>query len=253
MSDAPVFSRKLLIGWIAGAVVVFAISMYLMGAGEPGGPDDTGPSTFSRSAIGHAGLAEVLQRLGVSVVKSRYNSLEKLTPGSLLVIAEPHPSRLSEESMRTLLKASTILLVLPKWGGVPSEQTVGWLREARERSPGEARWALALVAARAEVVRERGELKWTPNALGPTPSLAAPAQLVRGGSLRAIVASDRGMLVAEISERDRKIWILSDPDVISNHGLAREGNAALAVALIKRLLGPNGGVVFDETVHGYVA
>ncbi len=136
MSDAPVFSRKLLIGWIAGAVVVFAISMYLMGGGEPGGPDDTGPSTFSRSAIGHAGLAEVLQRLGVSVVKSRYNSLEKLSPGSLLVIAEPHPSRLSEESMRTLLKASTILLVLPKWGACrASRMPGGCARPGSARSP----------------------------------------------------------------------------------------------------------------------
>src|SRR5207253_4700131 len=141
----------------------------------------------------------------------------------------------------------------PKWGGAASEQHPGWLREARERSPAEARWALALVAARAEVVRESGELKWTPNTLGPSPSLAAPAQLMRGGGLRAIVASDKGMLVAEISERNRKIWILSDPDVISNHGLAREGNAALAVAMIKRLLGPQGSVVFDETIHGYVA
>ncbi len=253
MSEEPVFSRRLLIGWIAGAVVVFAVSLYLMGAGDPSSPDDTGPSTFSRSAIGHAGIAEVLQRLGVPVVKSRYNSLEKLSPGSVLVIAEPHPSRLSEEAMGTLLKAGTILLVLPKWTGLPSEQTAGWLREARERLPGDARWALGLVAPRAEVVRERGELKWTTNPLGAVPSLASPSQLVRGAGLRPIIASDRGMLVAELSERDRKIWILSDPDVISNHGLAREGNAALAVALIKRLLGANGSAVFDETVHGYVA
>jgi hypothetical protein len=110
-----------------------------------------------------------------------------------------------------------------------------------------------LVAARAEVERERGELKWTTNTLGPAPDLVAPAQLVRGGGLRPIVASDKGMLVAELSERNRKIWILSDPDVISNHGLARGDNATLAVALIKRLLGPNGSVVFDETIHGYVA
>jgi hypothetical protein len=44
--------------------------------------------------------------------------------------------------------------------------------------------------------------------------------------------------------------VLADPDVISNHGLAREGNAALAVALVKRLRGGDGIVVFDETVHG---
>jgi hypothetical protein len=62
--------------------------------------------------------------------------------------------------------------------------------------------------------------------------------------------------------------VLSDPDVIANHGLARPSNAALAVAIINRLrevassasaTGPRekatdaGKVVFDETMHGYVA
>src|SRR5262245_46044278 len=241
-STEPAFSRRVLIGWVAGAVVVFAISLHLLGAGEPTGPDSTGPSTYSRSAIGHAGIAEVLQKLGLPVVKSSYNSLEKLSRGSVLVIAEPHPGRASEESMRTLLKADTILLVLPKWGGAASEQKPTWLRQARERLPGEAQWALRLVAPRAEVVRERGEVKWTTNALGLAPNLAAPAQLVRGQGLQPIIAGPNGMLVAEVPGRDRKVWVLSDPDVISNHGLAREGNAALAVALIRRLRSGDGSV-----------
>ena len=254
-----VFSPRLLIGWIAAAVVVFAISLYLMGSGEVGAPDSTGPSTFSRSAIGHAGIAEVLQRLGLPVVKSRYDSLAKLAPGSVLVIAEPRPGRQSEEAIRTLLKADTVLLVLPKRTGAPSEQTPGWIREARERFIGDAQWALRLVAPRGEVVRESGEVKWTTNALGLAPNLASPIQLMSGPGMRAIIAADRGMLVGEISDRDRKIWVLSDPDVIANHGLAREGNAALAAAIIKRLRGPQegegreGAIVFDETVHGYVA
>ena len=46
--------------------------------------------------------------------------------------------------------------------------------------------------------------------------------------------------------------MLADPDVIANHGLAREGNAALALALIKALRRGDGNVVFDETVHGIV-
>ena len=253
MSGEPVFSGRLLAGWIAGAVVVFAISLYLMGGGEVSGPESTGPSTFSRSAVGHAGLAEVLQRLGIAVVKSRYNSLEKLAPGSVLVIAEPRPGQQSEEAIRMLLKADRILLVLPKWTGLPSEQTPGWLREVRPRSTNDAQWALNLVAPRAQVVREDGEVRWTTNPLGPAPNLAAPTQLLRGGDLRPIIAADRGMLVGEISGRDRTIWVLSDPDLISNHGLARDANATLAVALIKRLRGADGSVVFDETVHGYVA
>ena len=78
-----VFSRKLLIGWISGAVAIFAVSLYFMGGGEVAGPDSVGPSTFSRSAIGQAGIAEVLQQLGVTVVKSRANSLDKLSNASV--------------------------------------------------------------------------------------------------------------------------------------------------------------------------
>ncbi len=258
MSVEPIFSRRLLMGWVAAAIVLFALSLYLMGSGEIGGVDSTGPGTFSRSAIGHAGLAEVLQRLGLPVVKSQYNSLEKLSPGSVLVIAEPRPSRQSEEAIRAFLKANTILLVLPKWTGEPSEQTTGWLREARERFIGDAQWALNIVAPRAEVVRAgagtSGSMNsWSTNDLGLAPSLEPPIQLMRGGGLRAIIATDGGMLLGEIRDRDRRNWVLSDPDLISNHGLAREGNAALALALFKRLRSADGSIVFDETIHGYLA
>jgi hypothetical protein len=280
MSGEPIFSRRVLIGWTAGAITVFALSLYLMGTGGQSGQDSTGASTFSRSAIGHAGIAEVLQQLGLPVVKSQYDSLEKLSSGGVLVIAEPRPSRQSEETLRTLLKANTILLVLPKWTGEPGGQKSGWLREARQRSLGDAQWAINLVAPRAEVVRESEDVKWTTNALALAPNLVSPVQLVRGAGLRPIIGSERGMLVGEISDRNRRIWVLADPDVISNHGLARDGNAALAVAIINRLRAPlpgpppragegkgsakggssakggggakgGGPVVFDETVHGY--
>jgi hypothetical protein len=48
--------------------------------------------------------------------------------------------------------------------------------------------------------------------------------------------------------------VLSDPDVISNHGLGKDGkrNAVLAVDIIQKLRGKDTGkVVFDETIHGY--
>jgi hypothetical protein len=253
MNGEPVFSRRLLIGWTAAAVVVFALSLFLIGGSELGAPESSGTNTFSRSAIGHAGIAEVLQRLGIPVVKSRQDSLEKLSRGSVLVIAEPRLGRQSEEAIRPLLKADMILLVLPKWVGLPSEQKSGWIRDARQRFTGDAQWALRLVAPRGEVLRESDDPKWTTNTLGPVPHLVAPVQLMRDAGLRPIVAADRGVLVGEIADRNRKVWILSDPDVISNHGLAREGNAALAVEMIKRLRGAGGSVVFDETVHGYVA
>src|SRR5262245_23778695 len=157
MSDQPLFSRKVLVGWIAGAVVIFVVSLYLMGAGEFTGPDSTGPNSYSRSAIGHAGIAELLQRLDIAGVKSSSDSLERLSSGGVLVIAEPQRIRQSEETARTLLLgANTTLLVLPKWIGFPSEQRPGWIRSAVERPLSDAVWALNLVAPRAEVVRETG-------------------------------------------------------------------------------------------------
>jgi hypothetical protein len=251
MSDESIFSGRLLIGWIAGAVVIFAVSMFLLGSRGYTGRDSTGPSTFSRSALGHAGIAELLQRLDIAVVKSASDSLERLTAGGVMVVAEPNSGNQAEEALRPLLRAPIVLLVLPKWVGQPDEQRPGWLRRVGERSIGDAQSALNLVVRGMSVVRESGSDRWTTNALGLTPDVHTPIQLMRGGNLRPIIAGERGMLVGELTERNRRIWVLSDPDVIANHGLAREGNAALAVALIKRLRGANGNVVFDETIHGY--
>jgi hypothetical protein len=253
MSDAPVFSRKLLLGWIAGAVVIFAASMYLMGAKEEQGPDPTGPSTFSRSAIGHAGIFDVLQRLDIPVIKSSSNSLGRLEKGGVLVLAEPRMSVRGDDSIGQLVKAEKVLLVLPKWFGLRSEQNPSWLRQVRQRSITDAYWAVGLVAQSMAVVREEGTVEWTTNQIGLAPNVASPIQLIKGSGLRPVIAGERGMLVGELVERNRTVLVLSDPDVIENHGLAREGNAALAVALIKRLRGTTGTVVFDETIHGYTA
>lgn len=251
MSDQPIFSGRLLIGWIAGAVVIFALSMFLLGSHAYTGRDSTGPSTYSRSAIGHAGIAELLQRLDIPVVKSASGSLDQLTSGGVVVVAEPNSGNQAEEATRPLLRAPIVLLVLPKWGGIPDEERPGWLRKVGERPIGDAQSALNLAVRGMTVVRETGSAPWTTNVIGLSPDVRMPIQLMRGSGLRPIIAGERGMLVGELTERNRRTWVLSDPDVISNHGLAREGNAALAVALIKRLRGGSGNVVFDESIHGY--
>jgi hypothetical protein len=253
MSDAaPIFSRKLMLGWIAGAVVIFAASLYLMGSKEYEGPESAGASTYSRSAIGHAGIFDVLQRLDIPVVKSLSNSMEQVGAGGVLVLAEPRAS-LRQDDLTSKLKAERVLLVLPKWFGLPSDNHPGWVRQVAGRSTLDASSVVSLVASRMEVAREYGPVLWTTNELDLRPDVVKPTQLMRGTGLRPVIAGDQGMLVGELVERNRRVLVLSDPDVIANHGLAREGNAALAVALIKRLRGANGTVVFDETIHGYTA
>lgn len=255
MSDQPIFPLRVLIGWISAAVALFAVTLYFMASGDSsGGGDRVGPSTFSRSAVGYAGIAEVLQRQGVAVVKSQYDSLAKASPGSVIVIAEPRTNAASESTIRSLLASNaTILLVLPKWTGRPSEDHPGWLGSLAEGQIGDAKWMLRLIAPKAEVTRERNKVLWTTNTLRIAPSIDQPIQLIHGQPLRPIIAAPEGMLIGEIVRGNRRLWVLSDPDIIANQGFGRNPNAALVVAAIKQLRGANGSVIFDETVHGFVA
>ncbi len=272
MNGESIFSKRLLIAWIVAAALTFAVSLFFMGNKDQG--DTVGPGAFSRSAIGYAGIADVLQKLGTDVVKSRYDSLGKLTPGSVMVIAEPRPSPATERTIRTLLKADTVLLVLPKWTGEPSKRKSSWLGEAALLSRADAAWVLHLVAPRADVVRA-DEASWTTNTLAVPPTLQTPIQLISGGGLRPLIGGKDGVLLGEVSQGNGEflllsdplkplqrgatvshkhtIWVLSDPDILSNHGFAAADNAALAVAMFKHLLAGSGRVVFDETLHGFTS
>lgn len=251
MTQDTFFSPRLLLGWIVAAIITFAVSLYLMGSHDDLGADTTGPSSFSRSAIGYAGLAAVLQQLGVAVIKSRDESLGKLAGDGVLVIAEPRPSVKTERIVRTLLTADTILLVLPKWTGRPSRQKPAWLGTAELLPSSDIAWALHLVAPQAEVLQV-DTAAWQTNTFAIAPSIDAPINLIRGGRLRPLIGGADSMLLGELRERNRTVWILSDPDVVSNHGLPRAGNAALAAAMIERLRKGTGRVVFDETIHGFI-
>lgn len=252
MTGQPIFSPRVLTGWTVAVALAFACSLYFMAqGGDQDSIDGTGANTFSRSAVGYAGIAETLQRLGHPVAKSQYGSLAKLGAGSLLIVAEPRLSVRPEAA--ALLGAKTTLLILPKWRGKASKKHPGWIADATLVPDIEASLTLWLGAPKAELVRQPTVDHWSENALGITPDIAEPVQLMKSDRIRPLVATEAGILVGEIRHKDRRLWILSDPDVMANHGLGLKDNAAFSVALIDALARGDGAVVFDETVHGYRA
>lgn len=257
MTSPPVFSRRLLIGWLAAAVLIFAASLFLGGVegdSDKPGADVVGPSAFSRSAVGYAGIAEILHRLDIPVVKSRYNALAKLRAGGVLVITNPRPTFDGDKIVGSDAKdAKTLLLILPKWTGDRSFAHPGWMEHATMVADSSATWALDLVVPKGEVVRPGAILGWSQNQIGTAPSLDDSVQLIRAKQLKPIVANADGILVGEMPTKGRRLWVLADPDVMDNYGLSRKGNAAFAVALIDALRSRDGNIIFDETVHGYVA
>ena len=247
MTETPLFSPRLLGIWIALGTITFGLSLWFMVHQES---DATiGPSTYSSSAIGHAGIAATLEALKIPVIRSKSESLHRVSNKGVLVLAEPEIEIPSDGKVEALLRAKTILLVLPKWAGLADRDHPGWIARAEPVPPAPAEWVLNHVVGHGDVLPPEPAPTWTRNDLGPTPQFAGNVQLVKSDELKPIVASADGILLGEFTEAGRKIWVLSDPDVIANHGLAR-GNAEFAVALFKRLRA-GGPVVFDETIHGF--
>jgi hypothetical protein len=240
---------------VAVAVLTALGALLLSSGGEPGGglDDAVTPGTYSRSAIGHAGVARLLDRAGIQVTRSPLRPRQRRPPSSLVVIAEPRLVAGAEAEIRPLIATGAALLVLPKWTGRPSTDRPGWIDDAELLSAGEAERVLRLVNGEARLVRSKDRAKWTENKLGPAPAPAAPVQLAQGGDLRPIVAAADGILVGEIRRGRWPLWVLTDPDVIANHGLGRDGNAEFALALFDGLRASTGSIVFIETVRGSAA
>ncbi len=249
MKLAGALTSRVMAAWIAAAILLALASVYL--AAFSGRSIDTvGPSTFSRSAIGYAGIADVMRRLGARVVKSRDDSVGKLDPSGVLVVAEPS-QRTTAQQLSSLLSAHTVLLILPKWTGLASRSKPGWLASVELLPDGVPQSVAGDVAPSVAIVRDPPMRFWSHNELGVTPVIADKPQLMKSSRLRPVVGSDSGILVGELRSGARRIWILADPDVMANHGIAEPLNAEFSVALIDALRGDDGNVVFDEVVHGF--
>jgi len=249
MAGEEVFSRRVVVRWSLAVVAVFGLVLYLAAHGDGDASDAIGPTVESRSAFGFAGIADILEQVGTPVIHTRYRSRDKLGDGGVLVIAEPRidPRRLAVASK--ILNAKAILLILPKWVGEESGDHPGWVGKA-ELGPGLAtQAALDLVDPEAEFQRGPALDHWDHNAIGPNPVLSAPAQFIMSEKLRPIVSQTNRILVGELKKDGKRIFVLADPDVLSNHGLENPRNAAFAVALLGALRTGDGPVVFDEALN----
>ncbi len=252
------FSRSALVVLVIGSVFLFALSFLLQTYDDK--PESTGigaqTSSYNVSAIGYAGLYETLSELGLPVKRSLGNTLVSVGTKGMLVVAEPGLAGLSGEDSAKLLLAPRLLLVLPKWAGYRDQGKAKWVSRVEPKPLTEAQATLALVVPKPDVLRTPTPKAWTINQIGITPTLPENVQLIRGEGLKPVVGTEQGMLVGEWRDEGRVVWIVADPDLLSNHGFDEGENAAFALALFDKLrwqdhAGGDAPIIFDETVHGY--
>jgi len=248
VSEYQPYSARTVYWLIAVGVLSFAAAAYFMIYAE----SDVGAAkanAFSYSAIGHRGLVETLRELDVPVLVSRADSAAKAGDSALLVIAEPRRRSWYDETIGAEQRAETVLLVLPKWDGFREPSHPYWLKVAGMLPPEYVESVLQRVVPDAAIERAAPS-SWHTGRFGVSPTIEFP-QFIKSDVLDPVISSDRGQLLGVIQRRGQTVWVLSDPDILSNHGLLKGENGVLAVRLLEALRPFDGAVILDETIHGY--
>jgi len=247
------FSKTTLWIIIGVGITSLAVTVILTVMG-PGAKYSAGSDGYSVSAIGHKGLVELLQKLDVPVVLSRNDSAVKAKNG-LLVIAEPKIEDKETERLKALISSAphNVLVVLPKWYGYALDDG-RWVDAVDLQPLADVQAVLGTLGLTGEGTVSRTIISpiWNTSheLVLPKPRIKLQAQAVSNELVEPVIDDGQRALLSHFEHEGKTIWLLADPDVINNAGLAQKDNAQLAVALIDKLR-EGGPVVFDETVHGH--
>ncbi|HEX8667685.1 MAG TPA: hypothetical protein VF727_04860 [Allosphingosinicella sp.] len=251
MSEVKAFSPRLVVSLIAAGVVAFGLFLVLMAyAGDYRSGHDGRAHALSPAANGFAGLVRLIELSGGEPRMIR--SEEALDTGDL-VVATLEPG-MSKEALAGFLKrrhARPTLLVLPKWAVLGDPQKPGWVRGAGWQSPRAYREALE-AAGKVEVRLARPARREAAGAEeldGLTVPLPMPVQTLAGPELKPLLTAPGGEVVLA---RLGALFVLAEPDLLNNKGLAKKESARAALALLDALNAADGETVsFDLTLNGF--
>jgi len=250
LNESPFALRTLLILIAVGGCAIAGIVYLSLYGKDFGEPNTVEPSIYSRSSIGHKAFLETLRRLGVPIQVSRFNSAAKTGDGGLLIVAEPTDNEENDELLHKLDHLPQVLFVLPKWRAAPDATDPRWAG-AIELLPDEAVLDIYMkVMGKATLVRREGTIILPAAQFGGALKLTRPQYIV-DGDLKPLVFGPDGIVLGQYTFGNRRLWVLSDPDLLSNQGIDEGENAGIAVAIIKALQQKGAPVVIDETVHGF--
>jgi hypothetical protein len=221
-------------------------------------PGSYGTDAFSRTAVGHAALVAFLRAAGFPAIVSRYRSGAVAGERGLLVLAEPRIGararsgpgpRLDEEDddVSALVgRARRVLVVLPKRRPAPAGAPKPYELVPRE----EVEAVLQAFVPGAALLRLHVDAPLS----GATFRAPDGLQLADPGPDFVAVrsAAGRALVLRGDDGEGRDVWILTDPDLVATHGLAKPGVPTFAAELFRDALdGSDGAVVVDEAHHGF--
>ncbi|MGE5722218.1 MAG: DUF4350 domain-containing protein [Sphingomonadales bacterium] len=237
---------------LAVGILAF-VGMLILGAYAPDlrSGRNGGAHALSNGATGFSGIVRLAQATGRN---PRVIRNDRLLDTEDLVVLTPESGLTDLSGALRYRGTRPTLIVLPKWQTVPDRGHGGWVRWAglvpaddpgRTLAPG---YPLL-------VERHRGfgkPLTTIPDYTPPELRFTAPPalQTVSGKGLQPIVTDSAGRaVVARVG--DGPLYVLADPDLLSNQGMASQRQAAAALALLDFLNATGAkSIGFDVTLNG---
>jgi hypothetical protein len=250
--------RTILALVIVGVVAFSGLAVLSAYAPELRGATDTGGHALSSSAVGFRGATIMLQAEDVPVVASRTAPRGRLSNGSLVVLT---PSvETDAKDLAPFARQAPQLIVLPKWRTQPRPLRPGFVDKVGiDETSTHAGKLLAAYAPDTELQHRQAMSK---PALRGTGVLFEPGtylplgaidrlQTLSGEGWEPMLVDEAGAAVLARSKAHPQVFVLADPDLLNNQGLAKLDNARAGLAILEALRGDS-GVRFDVTLAGFV-
>ncbi|HEU0135638.1 MAG TPA: hypothetical protein VFR28_12520 [Allosphingosinicella sp.] len=238
---------------IVGIGILAFLAMLILGAYAPDmrSGRDGGSHALSNAATGFSGIVQLAQATGRN---PRILRNEGFLDTEDLVVLTPESGMKDMTEVLSRRTGKVTLVVLPKWQTEGDPKRTGWVRVLGLKPRWDPEGTLA-PAHRLRIQRHRsgGSALRTLPAHAPAElrlTAPGPLQTVAGPSLKPIVTdgAGRGVLV---QLGDQPLYLLSDPDLLSNRAMADRQRAGAALAMLDFLNSTDAGsITFDVTVNG---
>jgi hypothetical protein len=241
-------------GLIVTVGILAFVAMLVLGAYAPDlrSGRNGGSHALSNAATGFSGLVRLAEATGrhPSIVRN----LAEVEEDESLLVATPDSGTDDLSGLLGSHRGKPILLVMPKWITVQDPGHAGWVKTLG-LSPASDPERLLAPQHPLKVERRRSgglPLRTVAAEAPKAMQFTAPGalQTMSGAGLVPIVTDRDGRIViAQV--QDSRVYILSDPDLIDNRGLADIRQAGAALALLDYLNATDApGVLFDVTMNG---
>jgi hypothetical protein len=223
--------------------------------------DDAQAHALSRSAIGYTGIVKLLKSTGVPVTVRRTEPSQN--ESRYLVVLSPRSPIAYDDTER--LGAWRTLVVLPKWQATPSLKRKGWVNEGslhfesmveaslEDLSP-KLRVQRAKAAANQSARFQPEEARFLSSAPAITTGRIESFQTMSAPNIQPVLTTLAGdTLLGVIRSKDNgDVYVLSDPDLLNNQGIADIKTAQAGLAVLASLRAEGDPIAFDVTLNGYL-